>query len=470
MAQKECQNDDRGADAETGEMVLVSPEKVGQFPDEKCSAQSSTHIAHHAGVGNRTKRPVDFGGSKSLKFSRNLAAKSSASASTGSSQSSNPGKSVTGPSFLDFPRIQDPSSSSVSESHVDFPSLQQPPPDFLLLCWSLVADQAVPAGYEKDFATLETAVQRASDSSVRKASRVDNISASIWLHSYHEAAAKAAKILKRSEDQFLLAALEKPARFRCRWQQQCFEGPSARKDAEEHLRRKWLEILENLLRGTDTPMGNLISDSTPGAQPLGAGRRASTLRSRVRAARTYLAWLALAHGLCFPTSVSHLLEYLQTRHSEPCNRGSLKVAHNSFIFLEETAAVEVKLTQQSLYGTMYKELLATAGPGRRSRYAPRFPVVLVEALERNVVREEALFYHRVYSWWILLQCWGTLRFSDHRGLSPDEHFLVEGNVLTARLTRSKTIGTACVSRFEWWLSLLNALSRKAVGSQLAGIF
>ena len=372
------------------EMVLVSPEKVGQFPNEKCPAPSSTHIAHHAGVGNRTKRPVDFGGSKSLKISQDLAAKSSASASTGSSQSANPGNSVTGPSFPDFPKVQDPSSSSASES--------QPPPDFLLLYWSLVADQAVPAGYEKDFATLETAVQRASDSSVRKASRVDSISASIWLHCYHEAAAKAAKILKRSEDQFLLAALEKPARFRCRWQQQYFEGPSARKDAEEHLRRKWLDFLENLLRGTDTPMGKLISDSPPGAQPLGARRRASTLRSRVRAGRRYLAWLALAHGLCFPTSVSHLVEYLQTRHSEPCNRGSLKVAHNSFIFLEETAAVEVKLTQQSLYGTMYKELLATAGPGRPSRQAPRFPVVLTQCGQGR-----GTLLLRVYSWWILLQ-------------------------------------------------------------------
>ena len=168
VAQKGCQNDDRGADAENGEMVLVSPEKVGQFPNEKCSAQSSTHTAHHAGVGNRTKRPVDFSGYKSLKFSQDLPPKSSASASTGSSQSANPGNSVTGPSFSDFPRIQDPSSSSVSESHGDFPSLQQPPPDFLLLYWSLVADQA---GYEKDFATLETAVQRASGAHTPSVSR-----------------------------------------------------------------------------------------------------------------------------------------------------------------------------------------------------------------------------------------------------------------------------------------------------------
>ena len=70
-------------------------------------------------------------------------------------------------------------------------------------------------------------------------------------------------------------------------------------------------------------------------------------------------------------------------------------------------------------------LLATAEPGRPTRQAPR--------LLDNVLREGALFYHRVYSWWILLQCWGTLRFSDHRGLRPI--------MLAARLTRSKTIGT-----------------------------
>ena len=90
------------------------------------------------------------------------------------------------------------------------------------------------------------------------------------------------------------------------------------------------------------------------------------------------------------TDVSHLIEYPLTRHAEPCNRGSLKVAHNSFIFLEETAAVEVTLTQQSLHGTVHKELLATAEPGRPTRQAPRLPVALVEALERNVLQRKLI--------------------------------------------------------------------------------
>ena len=313
------------------------------------------------------------------------------------------------------------SSSSAVKGHLS------EPPDALLLYWSLVADQAVPPGYERNFLELERAMNRTSDASVRKAAKVDSVTAAVWLHARTEAETKLEKREKRVEDQFFLAAQERPTRFKCRWQQQYFEGASARRVAEEHLRRKGIE---NLFRAAKTPMGELISSGLPGAQPLGAGRWASTLRSRVRAARRFLAWLALAHAISFPTEVSHFTEYVQTRHAEPSNRGSLKVAHNSFVFLVETAAVELKLTQQSLYGAVYKELLA-----------PRLPVALVEALERNVLREDALFYHRVYSWWILLQCWGTLRFSDHRGLSPDEHFAVEGNALTATLTRSKTIGT-----------------------------
>ena len=268
------------------------------------------------------------------------------------------------------------------------------PPDALMLYWSLVADQVVPTGYEQEFHQLEPVMIRTSDASVRIASKVDSMTSADWLHQQHEAEAKVEKREKRAEDQFLLAAQQTLARFRCRWQQKCFEGPSARRDAEEHLRRKWLEILENLLRATKTPMGELIGSSPPGTQPLGAGRRASTLRSRVRAVRQFFAWLALAHGVSFPTEVVHLTEYLQTRHSEPCNRGSLKVAHNAFVFLEETAAVEVKLTQQALYGAVRKELFATAEPGRPTRQAPRIPT-LVEALEKNVVREDGLLYHLV---------------------------------------------------------------------------
>ena len=97
------------------------------------------------------------------------------------------------------------------------------------------------------------AMVRTSDASVRKAAKVDSVTAAVWLHERCQAETKLEKRDKRPEDQFLLAAQERPTRFRCWWQQQFFEGPSAGRDAEEPLRRKWLEILENLLRATKTP-------------------------------------------------------------------------------------------------------------------------------------------------------------------------------------------------------------------------
>ena len=45
----------------------------------------------------------------------------------------------------------------------------------------------------------------------------------------------------------------------------------------------------------------------------------------------------------------------------------------------------------------------------------------------------------VYAWWILLQSWGTMHFSDHRGLNPSD-VQVTGNTLAAKLTMSKTTG------------------------------
>ena len=66
---------------------------------------------------------------------------------------------------------------------------------------------------------------------------------------------------------------------------------------------------------------------------------------------------------------------------------------------------------------------------------------MVQALEDTVIDVTVRFYFRVYAWWLLLQCWATLRFSDHRGLVPDEKFEVKGNSLTTRLLRSKTIGS-----------------------------
>ena len=69
---------------------------------------------------------------------------------------------------------------------------------------------------------------------------------------------------------------------------------------------------------------------------------------------------------------------------------------------------------------------------------------------------------RIYAWWVLVQTWCTLRFSDHRGISPQE-VKMDSSGFAAVLRRSKTIGAdkpivsrphkACwVSKSDWLMT------------------
>ena len=109
-------------------------------------------------------------------------------------------------------------------------------------------------------------------------------------------------------------------------------------------------------------MAKILEERKGDSNVLGGGRRASTLRARVRAAKKYLSWLAVSAEVAFPTQVVHLTGFLESRHSEPCSRGALKSAHQSMVFLEDVAGIEERLTTNALYTVMYKELLSTARP------------------------------------------------------------------------------------------------------------
>ena len=181
-------------------------------------------------------------------------------------------------------------------------------------------------------------------------------------------------------------------------------------------------------------MGRLIRENPSNVQLLGGGRRAGTLRSRVRSIQKFIGWLIAAHG-----HWRQLTEYLQVRYSEPCVRGALKLVHSSFIFLQEAAGIEDKLTDTAMYAVSLKELMAQASPGKAPRQAPRYPIILLAALEDTVLSFDTLIFMRVLSWWPIVQSWGTLRFDDHRGLLPRD-FKVSETGLLAKLTRSKVSG------------------------------
>ena len=122
-------------------------------------------------------------------------------------------------------------------------------------------------------------------------------------------------------------------------------------------------------------------------------------------------------------------------------RGGLKAAHQATRFFEEISTIPEpgRLTDSAVYVLAKKEILAAALLGSFPKQAPMFPTVLA-ALEDVVFDPSVVLYFRICSWWILVQCWGTLRFSDHRGLRPVD-ILLDSDGMVAKLTRSKTIGS-----------------------------
>ena len=101
--------------------------------------------------------------------------------------------------------------------------------------------------------------------------------------------------------------------------------------------------------------------------------------------------------------------------------------------------MEDKLTDAALHDVTKRELLSSALPGKQPRQSHRFPVVVLAALEENVISLNTPVFWKVLSWWMLLQSWATLRIDDHREMIPSDLDVSETG-LVGKLTRSNVSG------------------------------
>ena len=273
--------------------------------------------------------------------------------------------------------------------------------DEVILYFTLVADKVVPDGFLFDFLHLSQWISSAAHRQASRLAHVTDVEAALFVHGHQAKIKDQALEQKAAVDTFVAAASFPPTRYKSRLHFARFQGPSARKDAEESERQRWLQLLANLIVGTDTPMGRLLQSRQGDISLLGAGRRAGTLRSRVRNIRHFLAWLAINHGITYPTEQTHLTDFMQVRLSEPCIRGSLKLVHERFIFLDIVSGLEprLRLTSSQLYITIYRELMTKALPGKLQRQAPRMFSAMLFALEQLIMSVSSPVYFRIYAWW-----------------------------------------------------------------------
>ena len=135
----------------------------------------------------------------------------------------------------------------------------------------LVADGSVPCGYLGAFLRLEEPAKKAAE----RRSSLSESSAAMELEPARERQC-AQKQVEQHQSEL------KPRRFRTKWQRRSYEGATARRDAEQDLRSKYVRPLADVLRNTNTPIGKLLRESAGNIELLGARRHASTLRSRMR--------------------------------------------------------------------------------------------------------------------------------------------------------------------------------------------
>ena len=160
--------------------------------------------------------------------------------------------------------------------------------DFEVLYNTLVADPVVPAGFLTEFTELEEHARRAATRTLNKYVSITEAAASMDLECH-----RGQQISKDAEDralfdQLVLQVELRPPRFRTERQKLAVDGPTGRRDAEADLRNRYLRILSDILKNTNNSMGQLLQEKHQNLELLGAGRRASTLRSRVGGVQKFL--------------------------------------------------------------------------------------------------------------------------------------------------------------------------------------
>ena len=169
--------------------------------------------------------------------------------------------------------------------------------------------------------------------------------------------------------------------------------------------------------------------------------RAATVRSYVRAWRPLWGWWISTGNCGLPSSSESVLTYLEQRAGEPCAPSVLRRTRAALAFYEEAAGLPLqqRVSKCPWFSRQADALENTLSTNRKGPAWQTHSAYLAAA-EVVVVNERANVVLRCYAFWRCLESWAALRFSDHRGLSPQLCTLTE-SALKGTLSRTKTTGS-----------------------------
>ena len=168
--------------------------------------------------------------------------------------------------------------------------------------------------------------------------------------------------------------------------------------------------------------------------------RAATARSYVRGWRPFWAWWSTSGNKQLPPESEQVLSYLEQRAAEPCAPSVIRRTRAALAFHEESAGIQLasRVSKRPWMAKQADALEATL-TGTEEDKRGKHISTYVAAAELLVMNQEQPPVLRCYAFWRCLEAWAALRFSDHRGLSPESCSLNE-TFFRGSLSRTKTTG------------------------------
>jgi hypothetical protein len=224
-------------------------------------------------------------------------------------------------------------------------------------------------------------------------------------------------------------------------------GARARAPDPAAVLGRWAREAGNLVLSCGLPAGKeILSSAMPEALAarLCGGRRASTVKRRVREAHKLVRWLLAAYNRTWLTRPAELMDYLMERALEPCAPSVPPQVLAAVEFVEAIGGVPEaeRLSRRPTVVAVARDIgVECQGRkiGRMVKKAPPLLISIMVALEWVVMDTGKEPYMRVYAWTRLLRVWMCLRWSDTLNMPPYLASLSDG-VLGVVITQSKTTG------------------------------
>jgi hypothetical protein len=240
-------------------------------------------------------------------------------------------------------------------------------------------------------------------------------------------------------------------------------GPKARQDLEEKEKGKWARRLHSLVVSACLPtsqrLGLLNSDDEI-RRKCARGIRASTLRSRVRAAEKISKWSQLSKGVDWLRDEEDFENYLTDLLLENRARSVFEEARLGFMMVETVGGVpeSSQLSRKATIKALVKDLITERSKGvmKEKKQAPQLPAIFVLKLETMIGDLSVPVFKRGYAFLKLVALWTGLRSDDQTWIVPQSMVLGEFGLEFA-LRQTKTTGPdkkiqvlrAFVSRGAW---------------------